>query len=101
MGYFRFDGRQTLRVGCGDDHSLVGIGNPRIGDERQAEITEHSSYFRTEVLHGPGAFLEVALGYKDYARAMSRKLFREVSVPPLGSLPRPLAPPGRRVASAE
>ncbi|MEM0948674.1 MAG: DUF1194 domain-containing protein [Pseudomonadota bacterium] len=76
---------------------VVGIGTPRIGDERQAEITELSSYFRTEVLHGPDAFLEVALGYEDYARAMTRKLLREISAPPLGALPiRPLHSGGRR-----
>ena len=81
---------------------VVGVGNPRIGDERQAEITELSSYFRAEVLNGPGAFLEVALGYQDYARAMTRKLLREVSAPRLGALsPRPRSLPGRQVAVAD
>lgn len=35
-------------------------------------------YYRTRVLRGPGAFLEVAQGYEDYARAMRRKLLREI-----------------------
>lgn len=69
---------------------VVGVGAPRISDERQLEITELSSYFRTQVLHGPDAFLEVALGYEDYARAMTRKLLREVSAPQLGALPPPM-----------
>ena len=78
---------------------VVGIGNPRISDDRQAEITDLSSYFRTQVLHGPDAFLEVALGYQDYARAMTRKLLREVMAPPLGAVqpPRPDGA-GRKVA---
>lgn len=35
-------------------------------------------YYRENVIHGPGAFLEVASGYEDYARAMKRKLLREI-----------------------
>lgn len=35
-------------------------------------------FYRREVLHGPGAFLEIAQGFADYERAMRRKLEREV-----------------------
>lgn len=35
-------------------------------------------YYRTQVLHGPGAFLEIANGFEDYERAMRRKLEREL-----------------------
>ncbi|MBK0327621.1 DUF1194 domain-containing protein [Rhodobacteraceae bacterium F11138] len=35
-------------------------------------------FFRTQVLHGPGAFLEVAQGFQDFERAMRRKLEREL-----------------------
>lgn len=35
-------------------------------------------YFRGEVAHGPGAFVEVAEGYSDFRRAMTLKLFREL-----------------------
>lgn len=41
-------------------------------------------YFRAQVLSGPGAFLETAAGYADYARAMARKLLRETEAPMLG-----------------
>lgn len=44
------------------------------------------AYFRARILHGPGAFLEVANGFSDYARAMTRKLLREVEAPRLGRL---------------
>ncbi|POF32328.1 DUF1194 domain-containing protein [Roseibium marinum] len=36
------------------------------------------SYYRNSVLRGPGAFIEVADDYEDYARAMKRKLLREI-----------------------
>lgn len=35
-------------------------------------------FFRDEVINGPGAFVEFAKDYSDYARAMQRKLLREV-----------------------
>ncbi|TVQ58142.1 MAG: DUF1194 domain-containing protein [Rhodobacteraceae bacterium] len=35
-------------------------------------------YFRAQVLHGPGAFLEVARFYTDYPEAILRKLLREL-----------------------
>jgi hypothetical protein len=41
-------------------------------------------YFRAQVLHGPSAFLEFAGGFSDYARAMTRKLLREVEAPRIG-----------------
>lgn len=43
----------------------------------EAEI-DLIEYYRREVLHGPGAFLEIAQGFDDYARAMRRKLEREL-----------------------
>lgn len=44
-------------------------------------------HYRTEVLRGPGAFLEVAEGFEDFERAMGRKLFREISDVRLGARP--------------
>ncbi|MBN9669686.1 DUF1194 domain-containing protein [Labrenzia aggregata] len=35
-------------------------------------------YYRQNVLKGPGAFVEVAATYEDYADAMKRKLLREI-----------------------
>ena len=49
------------------------------------EIGELSAYFHAEVIQGPDAFVEVALGFQDYARAMKRKLLRELAARPLGS----------------
>jgi hypothetical protein len=41
------------------------------------------AYYRTQVAHGPHAFVEVAAGFEDYARAMRRKLLREILGPGL------------------
>ena len=49
-----------------------------MGDIRQADIAELSSYFRAEVVLGPDAFVQTALGFADYARAMTQKLIREL-----------------------
>ncbi|MBR9841972.1 MAG: DUF1194 domain-containing protein [Rhodobacteraceae bacterium] len=53
--------------------------------EFEAE-TDLLPYYQNEVLHGPGAFLEVANGFEDFERAMQRKLERELSPPTLGAL---------------
>jgi len=47
------------------------------------------SFYQREVMHGPGAFVEVAQGFEDYERAMRRKLERELSPPVFGALPLP------------
>ncbi len=44
------------------------------------------SYYETQVIRGPGAFVEEANGYEDYARAMTRKLLRELRVQIIGSV---------------
>jgi hypothetical protein len=55
------------------------------GAEFEAEV-DLIDYYTNQVLHGPGAFLEVAQGFDDYERAMRRKLERELSVMTLGNL---------------
>lgn len=56
------------------------------GADYEAE-TDLIPYYRSEVLHGPGAFLEVAQGFEDFERAMQRKLEREVAPGFVGLLP--------------
>lgn len=46
-----------------------------------------AAFYREEVLHGPGAFLEIADGFDDFQQAMTRKLFREISDVQVGALP--------------
>lgn len=57
---------------------VIGADDPSIGDSRQTEIAELTAYFQTEVIVGPNAFVETALGFEDYARAMEVKLLREL-----------------------
>jgi hypothetical protein len=48
--------------------------------------TQLISFYQNEVLHGQGAFLEIAQGFEDFERAMRRKLERELAVPVFGAL---------------
>ena len=57
---------------------VIGVDDPNIGNIRQAEIAELSSYFRAEVIMGPDAFVRTAIGFADYARAMREKLLKEL-----------------------
>lgn len=57
---------------------VIGADDPAFGDTRQAGIAELSAYFSTQVILGPGAFVEVALGFEDYANAMELKILREL-----------------------
>ncbi|MEM1237273.1 MAG: DUF1194 domain-containing protein [Pseudomonadota bacterium] len=65
---------------------VIGIDSPRGGDIRQLEIGELSSYYNAFVIHGPDAFVETALGFADFERAMKRKLLRELQAPVFGAL---------------
>lgn len=42
-------------------------------------------YFLEEVIRGPGAFIEVAQGFEEYATAMERKLIRELGTFAIGA----------------
>lgn len=48
-------------------------------------VPDPVQHFREQVLHGPGAFLEVAETYADYPPAILRKLLRELQ-PMLGAV---------------
>ena len=52
------------------------------------ELGDLVRYFASEVIRGPGAFVEVADDHGDFARAMHRKLLREVSGVAIGQLAR-------------
>ncbi|GFE51366.1 hypothetical protein So717_31190 [Roseobacter cerasinus] len=57
---------------------VIGADSPAGGDQRQSEIAELSSYYRANVITGPDAFVQTALGFEDYAAAMTAKLKREI-----------------------
>ncbi len=62
--------------------------------EYEAEITV-IDFYRDQVLHGAGAFLEIAQGFEDFERAMRRKLERELRFQVIGApMPRQRGAPG-------
>ncbi len=65
---------------------VIGSDAPASGDRRQADIAELSSYFRAEVITGPEAFVQTALGFEAYAAAMTQKLKRELEGLVIGTL---------------
>jgi len=69
---------RLARSGITINALVIGVDDPDTDDIRQAEIAELSSYFRAEVILGPDAFVQTALGFGDYARAMTQKLVREL-----------------------
>ncbi len=65
---------------------VVGAGDARGGDATFVDIKELSRYYERNVIRGPGAFVEVALGYEAYAATMERKLVRELASMAVGEL---------------
>ena len=57
---------------------VIGQDTGNSGDRRQVELGELSSYFHAYVLAGPDAFVQTAMGFEDYERAMVAKLLREL-----------------------
>ncbi|WP_300037998.1 DUF1194 domain-containing protein [uncultured Roseobacter sp.] len=65
---------------------VIGADAPASGDRRQVELGELSSYFRAEVITGPDAFVQTAVGFEAYAEAMTLKLKRELDGPAISAL---------------
>ena len=51
------------------------VGDP---DGQRLSLQELTSYYETNVVRGSGAFVETAIGFADYEKAMTRKLLREL-----------------------
>lgn len=73
-----------------DSLGTVVINGLVIGPENRANTTKNlrnvrtlEEHYRDYVIRGAGAFIETALDYEDFARAMRRKLLREISPPAL------------------
>ena len=78
--------RDARMAGITVNALVIGADDRGTADRRQGEIAELSSYFRTQIIMGPGAFVETALGFEDYERAMTRKLLRELEGMAVGAL---------------
>ncbi|MEO0358253.1 MAG: DUF1194 domain-containing protein, partial [Pseudomonadota bacterium] len=73
------------------------IGNPQSASGQGQGIAPDAlvAYFETDVIHGPDSFAMIADGYADYARAMQRKLERELQPMMIGNQQtRPTHTPG-------
>jgi hypothetical protein len=57
---------------------IIGVDAASRMSHAELSTDELTAYFSNRVLSGPGAFSEVAIGFDDYERAMSRKLLREL-----------------------
>ncbi len=58
---------------------VVGSADRNSNGRTFSDVEELASYYETYVVRGPGAFVEVALGFDAYAAAMERKLLRELA----------------------
>ncbi|MEO1024667.1 MAG: DUF1194 domain-containing protein [Pseudomonadota bacterium] len=77
--------KATRRLAGLEVNALV-VTNPQGRAVLPPDTGELVSYFRNYVIQGPNAFVEVAQGFEDYARAMQRKLLKELRSRPLGLL---------------
>ncbi len=59
---------------------VIGQDHGAAVGAQATETKELISYFRAYVIRGTESFVEVAVGYGDYADAMTRKLIRELNV---------------------
>lgn len=85
--------RENGRLGDMNINALVIATDFTSTLDRTADsIGEITSYFRARIIHGPGAFVEVAQGYAAYAAAMKRKLLRELATRPIGQAPEVIEP---------
>lgn len=78
---------EPLLAGVTVNGLVIGADTTDGTDLRAANIGELSSYFHANVIRGPGAFVQVALGFEDYERAMTRKLVRELAPVAMSALP--------------
>ncbi len=77
---------------------VIGADAAPYSDASQSEIAELSSYFRSQVIRGPDAFVETAIEFENFQDAMARKLLKELQTRAVGALAgrgRQPAQPGR------
>ncbi len=65
---------------------VIGADAPPYSDARQSEISQLSSYFRTQVIRGPDAFVQTAIEFVGFEDAMAKKLLKELRTRAIGAL---------------
>ncbi len=76
------EGISVARTYEREDFTGITVNGLAVG-EHEAGILD---YYRTEVIRGPGAFVESAPRQTDYPAAIRRKLLRELQGPVIGAL---------------
>lgn len=79
---------------------VIGPDGPSNTTKNRHNVKSLMGYYQSYVIRGPGAFVEAALDYEDFAEAMRRKLIRELQ-PAAVSAPRPGPPASRSVDIAD
>ncbi|MES2915172.1 MAG: DUF1194 domain-containing protein [Pseudomonadota bacterium] len=75
------EGISVARTYEREDFTGITVNGLAVG-EHEAGIVD---YYRTEVIRGPGAFVETAARQTDYPAAIRRKLLRELQSPMIGT----------------
>jgi hypothetical protein len=70
--------RVTTDAGITVNVLVIGPDHDDDWDGVEPGIAELSAWFMRQVIRGPDAFVETALGYQDFRDAMTRKLLREI-----------------------
>ncbi|MDP3197762.1 DUF1194 domain-containing protein [Tabrizicola sp.] len=76
------DGISVARTYEREDFTGITVNGLAVG-EHEADIVR---YYQTEVIRGPGAFVELAPRQSDYPDALRRKLLRELQGPMIGQI---------------
>lgn len=84
------DGRMPEEIYAGEDFGDLLVNGLAIGGH-EADI---AIYYRTRVIRGPGAFVEVARTQADFPRAIRRKLEKELTEQLVGEAAGAPASPG-------
>ncbi len=84
------EGISVARTYEREDFSGMTVNGLAVG-EHEAGILQ---YYQTQVIRGPGAFVETARRQEDYPEAIRRKLLRELEVPVIGILGAPIRDDG-------
>lgn len=76
------DGTSNEGIALSDAHNAIAASAITVnGLAIETDEPGLSEYFRREVIGGPGAFVETAIDFNDYERAIRRKLLREITAP--------------------
>ena len=73
-------------VGVTINALVIGAESPPFSGKFEGEIKELSSYFFSEVIRGPEAFVQTAVGFTDFEQAMAKKLLKELQTRAVSAL---------------